>query len=298
MLAAGPVRTFFLNTPGKSASDKPRYVILNSEISGPYKVNRIISQTHVVEIPIFGSSRAQQCYIPDALGDNYFNYGLDGTRSDVMLFFLKEECKKQKNTPIILNFDLDGFESNIGDVSNYLYNADNAQVKELLGKHYSGIYAVPFVRYFGNFEQYVKYYLNNQLQLTRITNKGAAIAKESYPKKDFELMVSQRLHAEATFKNDGCLSAELLDLILHNPARRFIFVIAPIHSSYFSRFKNLDEAETYLSDLKKMSNIAVYNFSKVNYPDSLFVNTTHLNYQGAVRFNAQLKDSLAHILKP
>src|SRR5579863_6817697 len=109
-------------------------VILTSNICGAYKVNRIINETHPEEIPIFGSSRAEQGYLPDILGTKYFNYGLNGAGPSVMLFFLKEECKKKKNSPlIILNFDMSGFIRPIGDISNYIYNADYLPVRKLLG---------------------------------------------------------------------------------------------------------------------------------------------------------------------
>src|SRR6185437_1473174 len=82
-------------------------IILNSQIVGAFKVNRIMKETHPDEIPIFGSSRAEGGFIPDSLGSNYFTYGLSGSKYDVTLFFLEEECKKKKNNPwILLNVDL------------------------------------------------------------------------------------------------------------------------------------------------------------------------------------------------
>ena len=72
-------------------------IIYKSQNGGAYKVNRILKETHPDEIPIFGSSRAEGGIIPDSLGSNYFNYGLSGSKYDVTLFFLEEECKKVKN---------------------------------------------------------------------------------------------------------------------------------------------------------------------------------------------------------
>src|SRR4051812_1211544 len=68
-----------------------KVIILNSELCGVYKINRIISETHPNEIPIFGSSRAEYGLFPDSLGHDFFNYGLSATQYDVTLFFLEQE---------------------------------------------------------------------------------------------------------------------------------------------------------------------------------------------------------------
>ena len=77
-------------------------IILANESCGAYKINRIITTENPDEIPILGSSRAEASFIPEFLGENYFNYGLEGTQENVMLFFIEEECKKKKNSPLII----------------------------------------------------------------------------------------------------------------------------------------------------------------------------------------------------
>jgi len=271
-------------------------IILNSKICGAYKVNRIIHETYSNEIPIFGSSRAEGGYIPDMLGTNYFNYGLDGTGSSVMLFFLKEECKKTKKSSfIILNFDLSGFEHSLGDISNYIYNADYAPVKELLGKNYKTSFSIPFIKYYGQYEIYLKYYLNNRMNLTKYTNNGASIEKDKMTDARFNELVAERKRTTAFFVKDTALINGYLKVLNDNPKRLFIFVVAPYHSSYFEKFENFPEAENFLKQLRKIKNVRVFNFSKEIYPDSLFLNTTHVNYLGAFRFNKDLKDSLSKI---
>jgi hypothetical protein len=271
-------------------------VILNSNICGAYKVNRIIKETHPEEIPIFGSSRAEGGYIPDMLGTNYFNYGLDGTGSSVMLFFLKEECKKKKKSPlIILNFDLSGFDHPLGDISNYIYNAGYTPVKDLLGKNYKSSFSIPFIKYYGQYETYLKYYLNNRLNLTKYTNKGASIEKNKMTSKRFNELVEQRKNSIAGFAQDTALKNEYLRIIAENPQRLFVFVVAPYHPSYFDGFKNLPEADFFLQKLREEKNVRVFDFSREVYADSLFINTTHVNYSGALRFNKDLKDSIAKL---
>jgi len=272
-------------------------VILNSSICGAYKVNRIINETHPEEIPIFGSSRAEGGYIPDMLGPNYFNYGLDGTGSNVMLFFLKEECKKQKTSQLILlNFDLNGFYYALGDISNYIYNANYLPVRNLLDQQYKPLFRIPFIKYYGQYEVYFKYYMNNKMNLTKYTNKGASADKNKMASSRFNQLVMERKRSVGSFSLDTTLENEYLDLINANPQRIFVFVIAPYHPSCFERFKNLPQAQEFLDNLRKIKNVRVFDFSREIYADSLFLNTSHLNYYGAIRFSKELKDSIKTVV--
>ena len=47
----------------------------------------------------------------------------------------------------------------------------------------------------------------------------------------------------------------------------------------------------------KNSNVAILDYSKLDIPDSLFFNTTHLNYNGAIRFTGVLKNNLDSLFK-
>jgi len=267
-------------------------VILNSEINGSFKINRIINSTYENEIPIFGSSRAEGCYIPSILGENYFNYGISGTQDDVLLFFLNEECKKKRNTPIIINFDIEGLNYSIGDISNYIYNSEYPSVKKLLGKNYKFVFQIPFFKYYGYYELYLKMYLNNLINLTKKTDKGASLELNKLTQDKFNKLINQRELASGEFKNDKYLESEFLNIIKKNIKRKFIIVISPYHKSCFKNFKNYNDALIFFNKINLLANSKVLNFSHVDYPDSLFMNTTHLNYIGAQRFTKELKDSL------
>jgi hypothetical protein len=270
-----------------------RQIIMNSEITGAYKVNRIIKETHPDEIPIFGSSRAEGCFIPDSIGANYFNYGMSGSKYDVTLFFLEEECRKKKDTPyIILNLDLEGLSYGLGDMGNYIPNSSYAPVQLLTGEEYKAVYRVPFIRYYGRFESYTRDYLNNRIQLTKIADKGSSVEKNALTAKQFGEVVEQRRSTATTFKNDSALQQKLMNIIAQSPGRFFVFVISPYHSSYFEQYSNRQEAQAFLISLRAMKNVKVFDFSKMPLSDSLFFNTSHLNYKGAVVFSRQVRDSL------
>jgi hypothetical protein len=271
-------------------------VILGSEICGAYKINRNISQTNPAEVPMLGSSRAQGSFLPDSLGNNYFNYGMDGVGYNVVLMMLEEECKKQKTEPmIVINFDMEGLRSMTGDIDNYLYNAGYPPVKQLLGEDYKPYYSIPVIKYYSHFEMYTKYYLNDKMKLTKYTNKGASIEKNVLPEQKFYELVRQRESYVTTFENEPILEKRLFNLIQNNPSRQFVFVVSPYHQSYFNKYKNLPEAKRFLARLNAIENVKVFDFSHDVYADNLFMNTTHINYDGALVFNKILKDSLATI---
>ena len=272
-------------------------IILANESCGAYKINRIINNTDTNEIAIFGSSRAEASFIPEILGNAYFNYGLEGTQENVMLFFIREECKKKKHTPVIANIDLDGINTKLGDISNYLYNSDDEGIKQLLGDKYEPYFSIPFIKYLGQFENYLRYYLNNRIQLTKYANKGAFIDKIVLPQKVMNELIAYRKKNQDVFLHEPDLKSNFFETVISNSDRKFIFVIPPYHSCFFSNYKNPEEAQTFINELRSLHNVRVFDFSNVIYPDSLFINTTHLNYNGAVRFSKELKDSLNMLKK-
>lgn len=269
-----------------------RKIILGSNINGAYKVNRIINATPKNEIAILGSSRAEGAFIPGILGKSFFNYGLSGAQDDVIMFFLTEELHKNKTTPILINFDPEGLDSSIGDLSYYLYNASYEPVKQLMGKEYKLLYAIPVVKYYGSFEIYSKYYLNYKLQLTKATDCGGNFEKNVLTEEKFKSLIKERTATKTVFKNDSALAKKLLFLIKSYPNRKFIFVLSPCHPSYFVNFSNQFELLNYLNGLQQNNNVNVIDMSKMSYPDSFYINTTHLNYTGAKVFSKQLRDSL------
>jgi hypothetical protein len=271
-----------------------RAVIFSNPGCGAYKVSRIIHETHPGEIPIFGSSRAEGCMLPDSLGPRFFNYGLSGTRYDITLFFLEEECRKQKTTPwILLNLDLDGLLRAPGDIANYIPNCSYAPVRELLGTEYRPYFSIPFLRYYGRFETYVRAYMTGRIELTKVTNKGAAIEKNELPRAQFDALVAERRSTPTTFVTDTALKQKLFSLITTHPQRRFVFIVAPYHSSFFDKYQNPADLSAFMAALKALPNVSLLDYSRLPLADSQFLNTSHINFKGAVPFNHLLRDTLA-----
>jgi len=268
------------------------HVILNNQISGAAKINRIITQSHPEEIPIFGSSRAQGCYVPSVLGQQYFNYGIDGISANITSFFLENELKKDKTTPIIINLDLIGITAGHGDIGNYIPNY--TKTKHLLpADERSLFYNVPFVRYFGKYEGYLKFYLNEKLNFTKVTNNGGSFEKNALTPKRFNELVTQRSNTTAKFYLNEEHTKHFIKL-LKSSERKIIIVVAPYHNSFFNRFENHEEVDSFLSEMEQINNVEVVNFSRMHFNDSLYFDTSHLNYEGAKIFSDSLRLHLSH----
>lgn len=271
-------------------------IVLQCHAIGAYKINRIIKETHPDEIPVFGSSRAEGCFIPDSLGNNFFNYGISAIKYDVTLFFLDEECRKKKNSRlVIMNLDLDGMLREVGDVSNYLVNINYKPVRELVGSKDQVSFHIPLVKYYGRYEIFFRNYLNDKVELTRFSNKGALLQKNVFPKDQFDALVQERRNTATRFANDSTLEKKLFDIINAHPERIFLFVVAPYHSSYYERFENKATVDSFFSKLRAQKNTVVLDFGKQPLDDSMFLNTTHINYKGARVFNHILKDTLVKL---
>jgi hypothetical protein len=271
-------------------------IILTSPSSSAYKINRILNYTYENEIPIFGASRAEGTFIPSLLGKDFFNYGISGTREDVQLFFLEQECKKNKKNPyILLTFEVEGYTNGLGDLNTYLLNINNKDIRSLVGDNYRWYYKIPFVKYFGKYESFFKDYLNERMMLTKYKENGATIEKDEITKEKFDYLVDERKNTEGEFKNDSSLEKRFIQLFNAYPNRKFIIIIPPYHPSCFARFKNYNDVQNYLSYLSKFPNISVLDYSHNFYPDNYYMNTSHLNYKGACVFNNMLKDTLQKI---
>ena len=265
-------------------------IILKNNRSGIYKINRLISEDNLDEIPIIGSSRAEMTYIPGVISENSYNYGLSGARDNVHLALLEIELAKKRKTPIILNFDPWGMGEAIGDIRNYLYNSDHPKIKELLGKEYKFQFQIPIIKYFGYYENYIKGFVEFKGNPSNIMT-GEKFEFESLPSHIFNEQVANRLSKDAVFKNEPIYENKLMTL-LKKTDRKVIFVVAPCHKSFFDALVNLDEEESFLNKVDSLNNVLVLNYGLDEFTDEEYFDITHLNYKGAKRFSEKLREDL------
>jgi hypothetical protein len=268
------------------------HIILATPVNGAYKIDRILHHEDPNEIPIFGNSRAEAHFVPAIIHPNSFNYGLSGTHADVWMFFLQQELKKSRQTPILLNIDLEGLDSAIGNPSNYILNADHPEVQALMGRHYSWAYRIPLLKYFNQFDLFMGLWMNNRSKPVAGGERGALLHHKPVDSATRAISFIRRAEGENSFDGSPTMESELFALLAAHPGRHVIFVVSPYHASIFKHFTNLDEAHDLLSRLDALPNADVIDLSHVDYPDSLYDNSTHLASVGAVRFSQELRDSL------
>lgn len=267
-------------------------VVLANDNMNAAKVIRMKEKDFEQEIPIIGSSRALENFIPDSIHPNCFNYGIEGTGGKLLVSFLKMELAKKRKTPIILSFDCE-LDSTTGDYLNYLPIIHTEQGKYLIGKNYRYYHFLPFFRYFGGIEVYLKSYFNQKYNFTKEYNKGGAFELNSASDQQFQDWVRLRLNTPAVWENT-IYANELLSL-LKSTNRKFFFVISPFHNSYFQSFQNIQALNMYLDKVKAIPNVEVLDLSSLFSDDSLFFDTAHLNIKGAKLFSTSLRRRLAEI---
>ena len=263
-------------------------IILKTQISGAYKFNKIINETLENEIPIFGTSRAQSNYVASSICNECFNYGIDGISSKIWIFFLEEELKKNKQKPIIVNFDLNGFRNFLGDNSNYIYSYP--LLSSLHIPNYK-IYNLPVLKYYGYYESYLNQFLKYKFPFNKIIDNGGVHSNSIFSDSDFNFNILRRSKVSEFFKIDTVQVKKLFNLLNSNK-RKIYFVISPYHKSVLNSYSNLNDSYQFLNQLENFENVEVLNFSKLKLRDEMFFNTSHLNYNGAQLFSKLLLDSL------
>lgn len=269
-------------------------VIFRTPILGAAKIHRSIHRRSP-EIPILGSSRALGSYIPDSLSLRSYNYGINGTGYEVVDLFLQIETKRNHaKTAIIINFDYEMWNEALGDLNNYIPNIRHPEVRSLLKKHdaYKLWYEFFGLRFFSSFDIYLKDYINYRVQLTKVVTLGASLEKNELPKAQWDKLVRKRLATKTTWEPKTDQMERLRKHIRSRPDRMFYIVVAPYHKSYYESFVGIEAAHKFLADIDTIPNVQVINIDGRDYPDELFVNTSHINYEGAKRFTKEVRTAI------
>lgn len=270
------------------------FVIFRTPMHGAAKIHRSITRVSP-EIPILGSSRALGSYLPDSISLSSYNYGVNGTGFDLVDLFLSLDlARSHSKMPVIINFDYDMFKPDLGDLNNYIPHVEQPVVRRLLKSHgdWQWWYQIPGIRFFNSYDSYVKDQINLRVGLTKVASLGAALEKNVIPEGQFEKLVQERLEKPQEWRVDKEQEARLLEHFASRPDREFYLVAAPYHWSFYEGFIGMDEARAWLRGVDALPNVRVIEVDGRDWPDDLFVNTTHINYAGAVQFSTMLRDSI------
>jgi hypothetical protein len=279
-----------------------RFVVYEREWQGTSIVKRAFQNEDPNEIPIFGSSMAQRSYIPEILGDNFYNYGRSGSNYQKIYPLVEKEFAKKRSSPIIIDFYnnfLNYREDYTIQMTDFLPLANEPLVEELLKDFdmYSPAFKISGIRYFGFFTDYwadrgkIK-----KEESQNYFNRGGAFYVPETPKELFDGFVKERLAVHNPFTVNPILEARFLKTLESRPDRRVVLVITPSHRSAYGTEIQLEDMVSYLEKLEaRFPNVTTIAFDGRTYPDSCFKDTLHPNIRGAKKFSSELKVKLREL---
>ena len=309
-------------------------VIMKSPLANEHKIHRLLQNAEPQEIPIFGSSKARSAFIPDTLGPDFYNYGMEKCGFDVINFLLEVELAKDKTGPIVIEYNHRSFISAPEHTINkaaYIPNLQDARVEAFLKRsdQMEFRYRLPGFRYFGSYLYYLRYFVKSGGGGAKGASKGGNFARITLDSANFNTLVANRmglvarrnelLYAEnnqeeaisdqgrqeleyltafLTFTYSEQLVNEFKNLAQSHPERTIYLVYTPQHASELAGIANLDEMKAFYQNLSTaLPNTKVIDLSRMPLPDDAFKNTSHLNRKGAEIFSVSLKNAILGLYK-
>jgi hypothetical protein len=230
------------------------------------------------------------------LGDDFFNYGIDGVSFDVVAALLQIEVKKNKQTPIVVGLCAVDDNSVMGDPWGYSPFVSRPEIRQMMEDfgRMEWRYWVPGLRYFGYYDLYIRDYTAEYIFKTRKTVRGYLSNLKPWTQDVANLhgAIEHRMEVGGEFCSNPRQDSRLFDIIKSAPKRTFIMVYSPLHSSCFAKFKNRQDLLDHLEKLRSFPNVVVLDCSQMEFSDDCFLDTEHLNPKGAVEFSRRLADRL------
>lgn len=269
-------------------------IIRGNDACGAAKVSRIFAGNRPNEIPILGSSRVEGGIIPDSLGPNFYNYGLSGIQENVLFTLLQAECGQRKNTPwLLINYDIDGFNYALGDPANYLTESDRPQIEKLMGEKYKNYFKIPFIKYYGYYEQYYRDYTDIFISGEEVHNRGFHLERHNPTEGRFDSVVAVRRKTPVPYMHYPELVAQTEALIAAHPERKFVYFIMPYHPEYLKVVTDTAASMAFIRAFAgRHPNVILLDFSRLPFPDDYFMDTSHLSLKGAQVFSKLLQEKL------
>lgn len=291
-----------------------------------------MEEYHPHEIPVFGASKARSSFIPDSLGENVYNYAMEKCNFDVIFFLLKLELEKEKDAPIIIEFNSRSFvhrpEHTI-DLATFVPLTYDERVVDYLRENgrLDKYQLIPGVRYFGSYVNYLRdlnrsesknkiinrggifldYYPGDELLTTFMNKRYSMIARrDTLEKKQnshrtmtlTDKMELSQLQVALNFDEDKKRIHKFETMVKEHPNRNFIIVYTPQHHSEIAGIENYDRIDSlFLHWNEDIPNLYAFNYSKMPLSDSCFKNSSHINLRGARIFSSQLKKDIGFLLE-
>ena len=280
------------------------WLIRASSGNDAYKMERFFGSLAADETPVLGSSRAQGHFVPATLGTNVFNYGISGSGIGETLFLLKDVVTRKRSGLVLVNIDPWGFgafdDAKAVFRGDYALAASSWDVRTRLPP---GVVSLtdwlPGIRFQGRLRANLAGLMNERMSVTKRIARGAVLLTTSRSKEEWAYLDQTLRPTRFVPPSPACRAAinEIVRLVATRGERlRVVFVIGPCPSSWRRHFTNADDLRAWVrtfSDEMSGQPISVIDlFSDTDFATEEFVDATHLNFDGAMRFSSELKRRL------
>lgn len=270
-------------------------LILASTANTAYKTHRLFIERPENEIAIFGSSRALLHYIPPMLSPRAFNYGCNGSTMSETLFLVKQSIRNKGTSPIIINLDPWGFPNQ--HETTYRLNYQLALSDRLLRDTLPADRTTfkercPGIRFHGSLRTNLATYLNARRAMTKEITAGASLELNSRTAEEWK-KIDAKLTAWG-FYSDDTYQKELEE-IYASTSRPIIWVVAPTAPVCRTKFIGKEALNAFIEAQRHYTNVYAIDLytPASDWSEAEFVDATHLNKRGAIRFT----NALLHELK-
>ena len=254
-----------------------RWFISQSTGNPIYKMERLWQSGDKGEIAIVGSSRAQSNYVPSLIATNCFNYGCDGQGYAETLFHLSALKARGGDVPVIINYD--PWWVTISKSGEYVGDYRLAPASGRV----SGIDAIPGIRLYGYLRKSVTDWLNAKAAVTKVIDNGAVLIKTSRSSSEWDVINGKQ--KPYSFKRDEESCATFKEALNGFAPRKVYVAVAPCSKRFMELFEGREEFARFMNELDDMPNVSVVNmFGDDRFLEVDFVDTTHLNIDGARKF--------------
>lgn len=277
-------------------------LVRSSSGNGACKLERFFGELAEDEIPILGSSRAEENISPSALGTNYFNYGISGSSIRETLFMLRDLVTRKATGMILVNVDPWGFANFDGSsfCGSYLLAAKARAVRRRLPPGVvNGLDWLPGIRFQGRLRSNLAAAVNTRLSVTKEVDKGALLLKTSRTDEEWSFIDKTLKPTDFGLPSEACQAMldEIARIVKSRKGRlRVVFVIGPCSPSWCRLFTGGAALRKWVKDFNVRmadSHLVVLDlFSDSDFERKDFVDPTHLNRDGAIRFSRELKRRL------
>lgn len=274
-------------------------LVRSSSGNGAYKMERFFSELAEDEIPILGSSRALENFAPSEIATNCFDYGIDASKPFETLFQLRDLVIRKKSGMILVNIDPWGF-SLFNDTlfrGDYLLAAKTHDVRCRLPQGVvNGLDWLPGIRFQGRLRSNLAFAMNDRLSVTKIIDHGAVYLVIPRTDEDWATIDKTLKPTDFGLPSEACQTMlnEIARIVKSREGRlRVFFVIGPCSPSWCKLFTGGDTLRKWVKDFNAAmadSHLMVIDlFSDSDFGRKDFVDPTHLNRDGAVRFSRELR---------